>query len=214
MKKASKTTKSQKTSAKPRRVSRTLGGGREERRWLTLFATLILAVVLSALLVVFIKQNLNYNSDKYNDSSKNTKLTSPTAREERIRAIFATFELDDSFEITREDIFGEKRVYEWDDGRTYSSSREYRRDKGVEDTRAVARQAIEKAGFTMFDEPYAGSVASQYHFKNSRGEYVRLSVLSQSVLSTTRDTEPLTDKEKWAAPSIVTIKVNLDDNNE
>lgn len=218
MKKTSKTPKSRAVSTKSRKRLRQLGGGENERNWLTMFAALILAVVLCALLVAFVKHNTTGKTEKYDKTStskqKKVGLTDPEAREDRIRAIYDSIELDESFDVTREDIFGEKRAYEWDEGRTYSSSKEYRRDNDVRDTKSVAKKAIEEAGFRLFDEPYAGSVASQYHFKNNRGEYVRLSVMSQSSLSAGQSDEPLTEEQRWEAPSVVVIKVNLDDNNE
>lgn len=206
--------KSRKASTQRRRGLRQLGGGLDEQSWLTMFAMLILAVVLCVFLVAIMKTNGAFDSNKSTDSNNQLVLTSPAAREERIRTIFDSIAIDDSFEITREDIFGDKRVYEWDDGRTYSSSREYLRDAEVRDTKQIARDAIEAAGFTFFDEPYAGSVASQYHFKNDYGEYVRLSVMSQNVMSSSQNNRQLTEEERYAAPSIVIIKVNLDDNNE
>lgn len=215
MKKKPTSSKAHKSNSKIKPRLRQLGGGMDEQSWLTMFAMLILAVVLCAFLVALMKSSDAFNRNDNSDSvSQAARLSDPEAREERIREIYDSIKLDESFEITREDIFGDKRAYEWDAGRTYSSSREYLRDSDVRDTKQVAKDAIEEAGFTFFDEPYAGSVASQFHFKNNRGEYVRLSVMSQNILSSSQNNRPLTEDERYAPPSLVTIKVNLDDNNE
>lgn len=215
MKQHSRNSKTRKSSAKKSPRLRQLGGNKDEQTWLLVFAALILAVVLSVALVVAMKYNLTPDGDN-KDSSKqdSASLTDPAEREDRIREILASIKLDETFEQVSEDIFGEKRKYSYDQGRTFSSSREYKRDANVHDTREVVRTAIEAAGYEFFDEPYAGSAAVQYHYKTDRGEYIRLSVMSENLFGPIDDSQPLTEEQRYAAPSIVTIKVNLDDNNE
>lgn len=135
-------------------------------------------------------------------------------RKQRIEAIFDSFDLDESFKATTVNIFGEKRIYPWDSGRTYASYIEYMRFTPVDKTAAVARQAIEQAGFEMLDDPYPGSVDVQYHFKNEHNEFVRLTVTSREVNDAIMTGEPPKEADKNAAPAVVLIKVNLDDNNE
>ncbi len=147
-----------------------------------------------------------------------TNLIPTTLRKDRIDAIYASLNIGDDYSLVRSDVFGKKRVYEWDSSRTYSSSKSYTHNANVDVTVADLRAKIEAANFRYFDEPYPGSTYTQLHFKSAKGEYVRLTVSSKprdDVL--TGNTDP-TDAEiamdPNAGPSNVTIKVNLDDNNE
>jgi hypothetical protein len=138
-------------------------------------------------------------------------------RLDRISAIYTSFELGDSYRIAASDVFGDKRVYEWEKGRTYASRVEYGHNDTVSNTFADLKRKIESAGFEYFDTEYEGSVTQQYHFKNADGEYVRVSVESSDVRDMTvyGTSSSITDiADTNAAPSYVTIKVNLDDNNE
>ena len=139
-------------------------------------------------------------------------------RAARINAIYDSLSITDEYEPVRSDVFGKKRTYSWDAGRTYSSSKTFIRDAPVDVTVSELRRGIENAGFTFFEEPYPGSSYIQLHFKSAAGEYIRLTVSSQP-----RDNALLKDTSQNAAgfaidpntgPSNVTIKVNLDDNNE
>lgn len=146
------------------------------------------------------------------------------ARKDRIVAIYDSLKLGDEYQLTNSDVFGDKRVYEWDSSRTYSSSKEYVRGANVDVTIADLKKSIEAAGFHYFDEPYPGSWSYQYHFKSDKNEYIRLSVVSKPKWDAGRN-EILMNRENPttyafhsldsnAGPSNVTIKVNLDDNNE
>ena len=139
-------------------------------------------------------------------------------RKERILAIYESLKLDDTYKKTGERIFGEKRLYSSDPHRSYSSERHYVRDTSVDVTVADTRKSIESSGFTYIGEPYAGSVTIQYHFKNDRGEYIRISVSSKTRDDAFGDknTPPNIDYgiDPNSAPSNVVIRVNLDDNNE
>jgi hypothetical protein len=140
------------------------------------------------------------------------------SRLKTINSIYSSLNLGDSYRSARSDIFGDKRVYSWDKSRTYSSSIEYAHNDTVSATVADLKSKIEAAGFTQFETAYDGSVNVQYHFKNSKNQYIRVSVVPKSFedmmvygdsfLSTFRSSD------QNAAPSYVTIKVNLDDNNE
>ena len=144
------------------------------------------------------------------------------ARLDRIEGIYASLQLDDSYRVTNVDVFGDKRVYEWDKGRTYSSAIQYIHGESVSNTVAELDAKIKDADFTFVDEPYPGSSSTQYHYKSKDGEYIRLTVISkpyQDALqnASAMDREPsqaIYDMNKNAGPSAVTIKVNLDDNNE
>lgn len=119
-------------------------------------------------------------------------------------------------------IFGDKRVYPEDKGRTFSSSITCSRGDTVTNTAEYFDRQITQAGFTKIDEPYPGSVFKEYHYKNDDGVYVRLTVSSKPYDDTIQN-ETLLNGSKMtipenfdtnAGPSNVTVKVNLDDNNE
>jgi len=146
-----------------------------------------------------------------------------TIRKDRIVTIFNSLKLDeDKYIITDESVFGEKRVYEWDNGRSYSSYKNYVRSANVDITVTELKKAITNAGFTYFEEPYPGSSFIQLHFKSKDNEYIRMTVSSKPYddlffnkfhmgieLS---ETDYAVDKN--IGPSNVIIKVNMDDNNE
>jgi len=143
-------------------------------------------------------------------------------RYDRIQGIYSSLKLDDSFRVERANVFGEKRVYESDKSRTVSSSIEYVHGDSVSNTVAKLDEKIKAAGFMFINEPYKGSVFTQYHYKSADGEYIRLSVSSKPYDDATTNayvmdkdtTDIINTLDKNAGPSNVVIKVNLDDNNE
>lgn len=141
-------------------------------------------------------------------------------RYDRITAIYDSFKLGDDYRAESIAVFGDKRVYEWDDGRTYSSKKEYLKGDTVSNTVADVDGKIKAAGFTFFDEPYPGDKSTQYHYKSKDGEYVRLTVASKPYLDAIQNAvlmgkkSPHATADANAGPAVVTIKVNLDDNNE
>lgn len=136
----------------------------------------------------------------------------------QIQSIYTSFNLGDSYRTTKVDMFGDRRVYEWDKSRTYSSSVEYTHNDTVSGTFADLKSKIEAAGFKQFETAYEGSLSLQYHFKNSSNQYVRVSVIPKSYEDTMMYggmyQSSYQGADENAAPSYVTIKVNLDDNNE
>jgi len=142
-------------------------------------------------------------------------------RKDKITSIFNSLKLDDQkYTLTYESIFGDKKIYEWDSGRSYSSTRTYIRGANVDITVAELKQAITKTDFKFYQEPYPGSANFMYIYKSPKKEYLRVSVSSK----TRQDdffnryrmglpTENITTSPN-TGPSNVTIKVNLDDNNE
>jgi hypothetical protein len=144
------------------------------------------------------------------------------ARYDRIQAIYSSLKLDDSYRVETANVFGQKRVYSWDKSRTYSSEIKYVHGDTVSNTVAELDGKIKAAGFTFMNEPYAGSVFTQYHYKSADGEYIRLSVSSKPYDDATASayvmdkdtTEIINTLDKNAGPANVVIKVNLDDNNE
>jgi len=143
-------------------------------------------------------------------------------RFDRISSIYGSLDLGDEYSVQTSNIFGDKRVYSWDKGRTYSSVVTYVHGDSVSNTVAALDTKIKAAGFKFIDEPYPGSAQTQYHYKSAKGEYLRLSVSSKpyddayfnaSVIDATVP-ESVYAMDKNAGPANVTIKVNLDDNNE
>lgn len=144
------------------------------------------------------------------------------ARTARINDVYASLELDDSYALSEKNVFGDKRVYSWDAGRSESSSVTYLRGDTVNNTVADIDARIKAAGFSFIDEPYPGNKEVQYHYKSAAGEYLRLTVSSKPYLDAYQsalimDKNNLTAVQALdanAGPSRVLIKVNLDDNNE
>lgn len=139
-------------------------------------------------------------------------------RKEQILTIYDSLHLGDKYNEVRYNVFGDKRVYVWDDNRTSSSSIEYTRSDTPQNTLADLKQRIEAAGFSPAGSAYVGSPSPQYYYKNDAGNYIRVQVTSKYVQDATMyrlDTaaDPLLN-HKDEAPTYVTIKVNLDDNNE
>lgn len=144
-------------------------------------------------------------------------------RLDRIQNIYGSLKLDDEKYITQKsDVFGDKRVYEWDKGRTYSSAVEYLHADTVSNTATELDGKIKAIGFKFIDEPYPGSTYTQYHYKSEKGEYIRLTVsgkpywdaIQNNYLMTGTTPDSVYEMDKNAGPSKVIIKVNLDDNNE
>lgn len=134
-------------------------------------------------------------------------------------AIYDGLKLDDSYNSLHANIFGDKRVYEWDKGRTYSSEVEYFHNATPLDTRADLRKKAEAEGFTFVQTEYGESIQPIDEYKNSKGNYIRVSVMSQPTYESLflyrnfSADNPLID-HKDEAPTHIVIKVNLDDNNE
>ncbi len=149
-------------------------------------------------------------------------ITNNKIREDRINAIFSSLKLSDQYMLQRESIFGEKVPYDWDKSRSHSSYRTYIRAANVDTTVTELKKSIEAAGFTYFNEPYPGSLQIQYHFKSQKNEYLRLYVSSKRRDDVIENRAlmklPLTDEDlridSNTGPSSISIRVNLDDNNE
>lgn len=147
------------------------------------------------------------------------------ARLDRIQSIYSSLDLNqDQYRVTSSEVFGDKRTYEWDKDRSQSSWVEYVHGDTVTNTLNQLDEKIRAAGFEFIDEPYPGISEKQYHYKSDKGEYIRLkvaskpyedasfnaSIMNQSAPDPTDQDKSLLDQ----APALVTIKVNLDNNNE
>lgn len=141
------------------------------------------------------------------------------ARKNRITAIYDSLDLDSTYLLQDSNIFGDKRPYEWDSSRSYSSSRRYIHAASVSTTVTDLKSKIAAAGFHYFEAPYPGATFTELHFKSAKNEYVRLNVSSKLRDDYFQDRllmhQPVANTiDPNAGPSNVTIKVNLDDNNE
>jgi hypothetical protein len=208
------TTKKTSTPKKSSKITVKKNAKNSPRAWSWRFSILtvgIYAIVVSTLIVgAFATANYIHTQQD------NTRL-------DRIKAIYASIDVPDSYQVERYNVFGDKRPYEWDAGRTYSSEISYAHGDTVSNTFADLDKRIKDAGFTFVDEPYPGSVSKQYHYKSDKGEYVRMTVSSKpyddawrnyALLKQTMPDDVLDAFDTNAGPSNVTIKVNLDDNNE
>jgi hypothetical protein len=146
-----------------------------------------------------------------------------TARKNRIESIYSSLHINtDTYLLQKEDVFGEKKVYPYDKGRSYSSSKQYIHADTVDATVNELKKSIINAGFSYTGEPYPGATFKELHFKSNKDEYLRLNVSSKPRDDTIQNTalmkKELTSVQLGldanAGPANVTIKVNLDDNNE
>jgi len=175
-----------------------------------IFGALILVIALAAISVLAYQavQFLNTQQDRQ--------------RLERIEAIYSTIPTPEQTYFYEEDIFGDKRPYDYDSGRSKSSEKTFVVAARVDETFARFDTLIKDAGYTPIGDPYPGSLQPQRHYKTDKGEYIRLSVSSKlrddagssEILMKGEFSEDFFKIDPNAGPSRVTIKVNLDDNNE
>lgn len=198
-----KTTGTKKTTAQKRRKVVL-----HRRQWL--FVSLLVLILIGA---IYVFTNYAYR----------TLYVQP--REARINEIYSSLQLPGEYTPQRGEVFGDKRVYDWDNGRSESSWIEFIHADTVDVTMEELDRLAENAGLTFIDEPYPGAIGSkQYHYKTDKGEYVRISVNDKPRLDAYQNFtlmnpyEPIPEEVTALSgndgPSIVTIKVNLDDNNE
>jgi len=144
------------------------------------------------------------------------------AREARIVEIFDSIKIPDETYFQETSIFGDKRPYEYDKSRSTSSYKRFVIAAPVDETFSTFDQLIRNAGYTYFEEPYPGSTFKEYHYRSDKGEYIRLNVSSKlrddagsnDMLMNGDFSDDYFKIDPNAGPSRVTIKVNLDDNNE
>jgi len=177
---------------------------KNKKRIIKISTFVAIAAVIVAVICLYIVPTVNNN-----------------IRRDRIIAIYNSLKIDDQkYRLNYESIFGDKKVYEWDSSRSYSSERTYIRSANVDTTVTELKKAISDTDFTFYEEPYPGSTYFMYIYKSPRNEYLRVSVESK-----TRGDEFFNKSQMGlsindittspnAGPSNVTIKVNLDDNNE
>jgi hypothetical protein len=144
------------------------------------------------------------------------------ARLNRINEIYSSITLPQHTFLPTNNIFGDKRTYDYDKSRSYASQKKFVVAKTVAETFGEMDKAIKAAGYTQFEEAYPGSTIKEFHYKTSRGEFIRLNVSSKlrndaalnDQLMNGKFTEDFFKIDPNAGPSTVILKVNLDDNNE
>lgn len=140
------------------------------------------------------------------------------SRLDQIHSIYSDLQLGDRYFVAKSDVFGDKRKHTDDSKLTFASTVEYGHNDTVSNTVADVTKQITAAGFTKVSTAYEGSVAEQTIFKNTDGDYLRLNVkpkLAQDMaIYGTPSQEEWQNADKNAAPSYVTIKVNIDGNSE
>lgn len=140
----------------------------------------------------------------------------------RIQAIYSSITLPANVYAETDHIFGDKRPYGYDQGRSSSSSMTFVVGKTVTETFNEIDASIKAAGYVPFEEAYPGSVSKEYHYKTLQGEYIRLNVTSKLRADAFQNsywmhgklTDDIFTIDPNAGPARVTLKVNLDDNNE
>lgn len=139
-------------------------------------------------------------------------------RLDQISSVYTDLQLGDSYHVAKSDVFGDKRKYTDNKKLTHSSTVEYGHNDTVANTLVEVTKQIEAAGFTKVDIAYEGSVEEQFIFKNAEGEYIRLNVKTKAAQDMTIYGVPTQEEwqnaDKNAAPSYVTILVNIDGNGE
>ena len=139
-------------------------------------------------------------------------------RLDRINTIYTDLELDDSYRVADSNIFGDKRAYDWGEGRTFASSLSFGRNANRIETFDDLKTHIEAAGFEQIEGPNYGDIARQDHYRSAQGEYIRVSIDTKAwhdaILYGTSAPQPGSDTATKTGPVYITIKVNLDDNNE
>lgn len=161
-----------------------------------LFATLSMSAFLIDRLVVN-----KHNTTRYND----------------ISAIYDGLKLGPEYREISSNIFGEKRTYTSDKNRSYASSITYGHNDTPANTSAELKKRAEASGFTYLQTSHEGTANPVMEFKNKDDQWLRIAVTSKS----TQDTymyglpagDPASDHSN-EAPSHVSIKVNLDSNND
>ncbi len=137
------------------------------------------------------------------------------SRKHRIETVYNQINVGSDYIVQSSDIFGEKRKYDWDTSRTYSSSIHYIRGANVDTTVSDLQKHIEAAGFALIDHPYP----FQWQYKSKDNVYVRFDAESKPRMDYFQNLQ-LMNKPVGAyddtntGPTNVTLKVNLDDNNE
>lgn len=137
----------------------------------------------------------------------------------RINTIYDTLKLGNGYYVSSQDVFGDKRVYSWDENRSEASSISGGHNDTPANTLRDLSTKVEAAGFAPAGTSTKGSTTTENYFKNAKGEWIRISVLSATIrdhlmYGTSTKGTPITAAEEQSSPTYFTIWVNLDNNNE
>jgi hypothetical protein len=138
----------------------------------------------------------------------------------RVHEIYHSLNLPKTYIYQSGQIAGEERFYNQDGTRSWSSYQYYYRGASLSQTVTELDLAITKAGFTFFEQPRKEAPEVQRHYKNDRGEYVRITAYSKPRAEYYQNTHIMGESttkntiDPDTGPIVVIIKVNLDTNNE
>lgn len=139
----------------------------------------------------------------------------------RINEIYSSIKLPQNVYAEADTVFGDKRIYSYDTSKSIPSSETFVVAKTVTDTFNTLDTAIKAAGYTPLAQANPDTVTKEAHYKTGKGEYIILNVESKLRLDAFQNELWMNDKsggfnqiDSNAGPSLVTLKVNLDDNNE
>jgi hypothetical protein len=161
--------------------------------------SLILILVLLLVIMYIVPQSINM------------------VRKNKITSVYTSLDLGGRYLVQSQDIFGDKRKYDWDSSRSYSSSIDYVRSANVDVATRELQSKVEAAGFKLIDHPYP----YQWQYKSDGNIHLRFNALSKpqwdcffNSSQMGKEVEPNECGDPNQGPTHVTVKVNLDDNNE
>ena len=153
-----------------------------------------------------------------------TKLFYEAPRAARVHEIYDSLQLSATeFIYQGGAIAGERRLYKDDGTRSWSSYAHYLRGADVDTTVDELNRRITSIGFKEISRSDDRAAAVEIHYENDKSEFVRVIVHSkvrqeyfQNAELMGRSTEEIIANavDPNAGPSKITIKVNLDNNNE
>ncbi len=164
-----------------------------------LLSTLLIVAVLFG--IIFILNHIDINQQR--------------DREMRIAAVYDSLELDNSYRIAKQDIFGDLRVNPNEEHGLASSVTEYGKNASRSSTFTDLEKHIKQAGFTKISNSDFDTTSRQDRYRNNKGESIRVSIETATVhnaaLYGTSLPKPGSEEMIEKGPVYVTIKVNLDE---
>lgn len=166
------------------------------------FAVLILLVIVAVLLVglVYVVPGIAHKT-----------------RESHVKSIVTSLQLDESYVLQREFIYGDKRPNGLDGKKDTTSYVAYVRGADVNATVNDLRQKIEAAGFKFEKDDNPNGAIVKYQFKSDSNETIYLSVSSklrndaiQNATLMGENADSSTGINTNLGPSEITIKIDID----
>jgi hypothetical protein len=151
------------------------------------------------------------------------KLFYEAPRAARVHEVYESLKLPDDYIYQTGAIAGERRLYNQDGTRSWSSHQVYLRGASLGDTVSELNTHITEAGFKQIRQSEKTAAVAERNYVNDKQEYLRFKAESKLRLEYYQNAHLMgldtATIEKNAidpntGPIRVTIKVNLDDNNE